>query len=284
MAGPLGYPTSFSSTQAIYQLINDVGGDYTTTQSIIDSLSTVGLNAFYQPQYGALSAWGSIGNSNFHGLAASYKIRSNTLTADFNYTWSHSLDDSSGLQNGSGYNGESFILNPFRQHDMYSNSDFDSRHQINANTMAAAFWPRQDVVGKCRQSDEWRHRWLAAGGMFRWNTGMPVGFYNGTTGVFDDARSATNWEVQSNAVRTADFGTCPTRDPMGTPKLFGCNTVFAFQHFRNPYPGETGERDVFRVPGYVALDMGLEKHSISAACPPGFRRVTNSSSGGKCLT
>jgi hypothetical protein len=256
-AANLGYSLP-NSTQAIYQLIQDVGGDYTTTQAIIDGISNIGPNAFYQPQYGALSAWGSIGNSNYHALAASYKIRTNSLTADFNYTWSHSLDDSSGLQNGSGYNGESFILNPFRQHDMYSNSDFDSRHQINVNTV----W--QLPVGHGRA-------WLAntgkvsngiiggwqLTGIFRFNTGMPVGFYNGTTGVFDDARWATNWEVQSNAVRTSNFNTCPTRG--ATPKLFGCNTDFAFQHFRNAYPGETGERNVFRVPGYVVLDMGLGK-------------------------
>ena len=95
-SGPPGIHYSLTSTQAIYQLINDVGGDYTTTQAIIDGLSIRRANAFYQPQYGALSAWGSIGNSNYHALAASYKIRTNSLTADFNYTWSHSLDDSSG--------------------------------------------------------------------------------------------------------------------------------------------------------------------------------------------
>jgi hypothetical protein len=58
---------------------------------------------------------------------------------------------------------------------------------------------------------------------------------------------------------------------MGTPKLFGCNTVYAFQHFRNAYPGETGERNVFRVPGYVDLDMGLGKtfhlNGLSARIP-----------------
>ena len=174
-----------------------------------------------------MSAWGSIGNSNYHALAASYKIRTNSLTADFNYTWSHSLDDSSGLQTGGGYNGESFILNPFRQHDMYSNSDFDSRQQINANTV----WQLPFGHGKSLLANVGK---VANGiiggwqltGIFRFNTGMPVGFYNGTTGVFDDARWATNWEVQSNAVRTTNFNACPTKDPLGTPKLFGCNTVF----------------------------------------------------------
>jgi hypothetical protein len=269
------HPT-WSSTQAIYQIINDVGGDYTTTQAIIDGISTLGANAFYQPQYGALATWSSIGNSNYHALAVSYKVRTNSLTADFNYTFSHSLDDSSGLQNGFGFNGEAFILNPFRQRDMYSNSDFDIRHQINVN----AVWQlpfghgREFGGGASKLENGFIGGWQLTG-IFRWNTGLPVGFYNGTTGVFDDARWATNWEIQSNAVRTADFQTCPTRDPMGTPKLFGCNTSSAFTHFRNPYPGETGERNVFRVPGYYVLDMGIGKtfhlNGLSAKIPEGHQ-------------
>ena len=214
-AANLGY-TLPNSTQAVYQLINDVGGDYTTSQAYLDGISILGSNAFYQPQYGALSAWGSIGNSNYHALAASYKIRTNSLTADFNYTWSHSLDDSSGLQTGGGYNGESFILNPFRQHDMYSNSDFDARHQINANTV----WQLPFGHGKSLLANVGKVANGVIGGwqltsIFRFNTGMPVGFYNGTTGVFDDARWATNWEVQSNAVRTTNFNACPDQGSAG---------------------------------------------------------------------
>jgi hypothetical protein len=176
------------------------------------------------------------------------------------------------LQNGFGYNGEAFILNPFRQRDMYSNSDFDMRHQINVNTV----WELPFGHGRKFGADVGKAANGVIGGwqltsIFRWNTGLPVGFYNGATGVFDDARWATNWEVQSNAVRTANFQTCPTKPVDGTPKLFGCNTEFAFQHFRNPYPGETGERNVFRVPGYVTLDLGLGKtfhlNGLSAKIP-----------------
>src|SRR6185312_13942421 len=181
-AANLGYDPTWSSTQAVYQLVQDVGGDYTTTQAIIDGISTVGANAFYQPQYGALSTWASIGNSNFNAFTSSYKVRTNTLTADF-----------------------------------------DIRHQINVN----AIWQMPFGNGRTMLADAGKvvngfvGGWQLSG-IFRWNTGLPVGFYNGTTGVFDDARWATNWEVQSNAVRTADFNTCPTRPVDGTPKLFGC--------------------------------------------------------------
>jgi hypothetical protein len=47
----------------------------------------------------------------------------------------------------------------------------------------------------------------------------------------------------------------------GAPKLFGtgCDLTAIYQGFRNAYPGETGPRNVFRLPGYVDLDMGLGK-------------------------
>jgi hypothetical protein len=41
--------------------------------------------------------------------------------------------------------------------------------------------------------------------------------------------------------------------------LFGCNTQAAYDSFRNARPGEVGDRNVFRVPGYVDLDVGLGK-------------------------
>ncbi|MGB8508819.1 MAG: hypothetical protein WCD76_10460, partial [Pyrinomonadaceae bacterium] len=43
------------------------------------------------------------------------------------------------------------------------------------------------------------------------------------------------------------------------PKLFGCDTQGAYRSWRNAKPGETGDRNVIRLPGYVALDMGLGK-------------------------
>ena len=44
---------------------------------------------------------------------------------------------------------------------------------------------------------------------------MPVGFYKEPPGVFDDARWATNWEVQSNAVRTTKFQHVPNQGSAG---------------------------------------------------------------------
>jgi len=43
------------------------------------------------------------------------------------------------------------------------------------------------------------------------------------------------------------------------PKLFGCDPKAAYQSFRNAYPGESGQRNIFRLPGVIRLDAGLTK-------------------------
>ena len=92
-------------------------------------------------------------------------------------------------------------------------------------------------------------------GIYRWNTGLPPAF-----GPYDTGQWSTNWEVQSSVTQVAHVPTCPTRgDATTPPKLFGCNTVAAYQSYRPSYPGETGPRNSLREPGYVALDMGLSK-------------------------
>jgi hypothetical protein len=256
----------FNQTQAVFANTDPFlyGNDWTDIQDVIDQAVNDGIstqnNLFFQPQYGALSSFSSIARSNYNAATISLRERLGTsLTMDFNYTLSHSLDDASGLSTSAAFGG-AFILNPILQHNSYANSDFDIRHIINAN----AVW--QLPVGRGRRFlrdtngvvDSIFGGWQLSG-IFRWNSGLPVGFY-GDSGVFDDTRWATNWNVQSNVTRIRPIKTCPTRGDATTPaKLFGCNTLEAYQSFRNAKPGETGDRNVFRAPGYVVLDMGLGK-------------------------
>jgi len=246
------------------------GNDWTDTQAYIDSaLFRNGFpTRFMQPQYGALSAWSTIGNSNYNALTVSLRQRLRSLTMDFNYSFSHSLDDSSGLQTEGGYGGTNnsgpFIENPIRQRSNYGNSDFDIRHLINAS----AVWQMPFGKGRAFMNTDNKAAEAVLGGwqisgIFRWNTGLPVG------SPFDDARWPTNWNVQANVTPTAPFHTCPTRigtptssGGTGGPKLFGgsgCDIKAIYQSFRNAYPGETGPRNYIRYPGYANVDLGLAK-------------------------
>ena len=44
----------------------------------------------------------------------------------------------------------------------------------------------------------------------------------------------------------------------GTPNLFS-DTVAAYRSWQPARPGEAGDRNVIRAPGYISLDMGLYK-------------------------
>ena len=248
-----GDPT-LTQTQAVYLMGSaDVfGNDWTDTQDVLDGV--LGTNLFFHPQYGALATYSSIGHSRYNAGTLSIRQRlGRSLTFDFNYTLSHSLDDASGLQTGGGF-GALFIQNPIRQHDWYGNSDFDIRHLINANSI----WElpfgrgRKYFSGANSFTDAAIGGWRLSG-IARWNSGEPI------STPFDDARWATNWNVQSNTVRTSNFQACPDRGGAEAPKLFGCDPTGIYRSLRNARPGESGERNTLRLPGYFSLDMGLAK-------------------------
>ena len=263
-----GFPSTWTPTQVFYGMQSRGGGghptnpfaffagnDWTDAQAQIDiGLFDAGLpTRFMQPQYGALSAWSTIANSNYNALAVSVRQRVKTLTLDVNYTYGHSLDDASGLQGSGGYAGAAFIENPIRQGASYANSSFDIRHVINA----LAVW--QMPFGKGQALMNTQNKALDAivggwqlSGIYRWNTGLPV------TSPYDDARWATNWNVQTRVTPLSQIQPCPDRT--GTPKFFGaCNIKALYQGFRNAYPGETGPRNYLRLPGYMNVDLGLAK-------------------------
>lgn len=245
------FPTyNLTPTQAVYAVaLNFYGNDWTDTQDVIEQ--GLDRNIFFHPQYGALSTHSSIARSNYHAGTLSIRERLGTsFSADFNYTLSHSHDDASGLQTADQFGG-AFILNPLRQRDNYSESDFDIRHIINVN----ALWELPFGRGKTffsnvnRVADAFLGGWQLTG-IFRWNSGLPI------STPFDNARWATNWNAQSNSVRTdGNIQPCPARGG----RLFDCNLLEAYRSFRNAFPGETGDRNVFRLAGYVNLDMGLTK-------------------------
>jgi hypothetical protein len=255
-----------NATQAVYGdafIFN--ANDWTTTQADIDGSLLAGGRGqlFYQPQYGALTSFSTFANSNYHAGTLSVRERWGGNYIDFNYTLSKSMDDASGLQTSGGY-GSAFVTNPLRQHDNYAVSDFDVRHIVNVNGL----W--QLPIGR-------GHRLLRDGnsiaqgvlggwqlsGIMRWNSGLPISV------PFDAATWATNWNVQSWGTRINPIEACVASPNGGAPALFGCNVTAAYQNFRSARPGETGDRNVLRLPGYFVVDMGIgktfaisERHSL----------------------
>jgi hypothetical protein len=118
-----------------------------------DGTSTLYFRDPVLPPKLATSSWRN-------GLTVSVRQRLSSLALDFNYTFSHSLDDASG-QSETGFgnaNGNgAFIVNPIRQRDNYASSDFDIRHLANADAVwqlpfgkGRAFYS-YPTIASCRQ-------------------------------------------------------------------------------------------------------------------------------------
>lgn len=264
--GPIlfGLP-SLTNTQAVYAMMPltnvnascaavggcfDVGNDWTTAQDILDAFS--GHRYFYQPQYGALAVYSTIASSDYHGATFSLRQRfKETLSYDINYTFSKSLDDISGLQTDAPFTP--FILNALNIHQARAVSDFDVRHVINANMI----WQLPFGHGKSFFDHSSGFVNALLGGwqlasIFRWNSGLPV------EAPLDFGGWPTNWNRRNYTTRIKPVEASPTRGGTTPANLFS-DPKAVYQSFRSGLPGERGDRNVFRYPGYVVLDAALSK-------------------------
>lgn len=252
-----------TATQSAYRRVAlpSVGGqnvtDYTFLQSGArwdDKPFSIFDNTFVHPQYAALNTWSTFALSNYNSAQLSVRRQlADDVTFDFNYTFSHSLDNASGLQNTANFGLASLIFNPLRPDQNYADSDFDVRHNITANWLVGVPFGR----GKKFLNTTNRFTNALAGGwdltgIFRWNSGLPT-----ATRPVAFQRWATNWQISSGMVRVRPVQTSPG-DFNGEPNLFA-DPLAAYLSWRDPRPGEGGDRNVLRSPGYFSLDTGLHK-------------------------
>jgi hypothetical protein len=229
----------------------EFGDDWTFLQDLLDQFSSRPL--FFQSQYGALSAYGTIASSDYHAATLSVRQRMRGLSWDFNYTLSHSLDDASGLQT-SGVFGSAFITNALRQRDNRASSDFDIRHLINFNSI----W--EVPIGRGRRFLSGSNKFVngVLGGwqiatIFRYNSGLPV-----STPV-DIGGWPTNWNVRSWSVPIRSIQSSPNRGGNGKLANLFSDVEAAYNSFRSPAPGETGARNILRGMHFFQLDTGVSK-------------------------
>ena len=245
---------ALTATQNIFAFVSHDGydiPDWTYLQDYLDYYYNPGI--FYQPQYGALVTWSTLAHSDYHGLALTVRERfKDSLSFDFNYTWSKSMDNASGLQSATNYDSGALILNAFRPEDSYSVSDFDTRHIVNANWL----WTLPFGKGQAFGADmpgvaEALFGGWSLNGIFRWNSGLPM------ANPFEGSRWSTNWNVQSWASRIRD----PHADPnkSGDTPNFWADPQYSYNSYRDTRAGDIGDRNVLSLDGYISLDFGLHK-------------------------
>ena len=251
-------PLSVWDTSGISDFTNNPNCGTTGFPACVNYFPSNGPFSFYQAQDASLSAWTSSGRSNYNALQIMLRKRSaKGLTFDFNYTFSKSIDMTSAAERVSTFEGSFFgvtqIYNPFNPGAFRAVSDYDMRHQINAN------WVYQLPLGR---GQKWGSSWgrgmdaLAGGwslsGLAKWTSGLPFSVQNGF-------QFPTNWDLNGAAnLVGAKPKTGAFTDVDGDMNMFK-DANAAVSAFDFPFPGEVGARNVLRGPGYFGIDMALAK-------------------------
>jgi hypothetical protein len=260
--------TNYTATQAVYDMNSCFVGNETTSLFYLDlpdfclpaCSKVTGANgfAYYDSQYSSLYAWRSIGNAAYNGLQLMLRHKGKGLDFDVNYTFSKSIDVGSNAERINEFEGFGFasqVINSWSPGQLRSVSDFDTHHQVNAN------WVWDLPVGRGKHFAGNLHGigqailggWTLTG-IYRWTSGYPFSVEPGL-GFW-----ATNWELTSADVLV---GPRPTTgrytDPSGNPNVFRGDPTQVGTAFRLAYPGESGQRNNLRGPGYFGMDTGLAK-------------------------
>jgi hypothetical protein len=219
---------------------------------------TTGANTFVDSQFAALDGWRSQAAASYHALQVSLRKHvSHGVQFDLNYTYSKSIDISSDASRINAYGGlGGQVINSWAPNLLRAVSDFDLTHQINANWIVDLPFGKGRLIGKDSHGavDAIIGGWQLTG-LARWTSGFSVGVGNG-------AQWPTNWELSGYATK---IGAVQTRgavkNPDGTVNLFGDSAAAAGAqaNFAPSFPGQTGNRNLFRGDGFAGLDLGLSK-------------------------
>jgi hypothetical protein len=215
---------------------------------------STGTNSFFNPQYSSLYGWRSNTNANYHAMQVNFRHpMSHGVQFDFNYTFSKSIDissDATRIGAWGGLGGQ--IINSWSPNAMRAVSDYDAKHQFNAN------WITELPFGKGKLLAGNAHGFLDAiiggwqlSGLFRLTSGLPLN-------VFGGFNWPTNWQLGGNAFLTGPVQTGSFKNPDGTVSLFK-NGPAAISSFTAPFPGDSGARNQIRGDGFFNIDAGLAK-------------------------
>ena len=213
-----------------------------------------GCNTFYPLQAAGLPTWTNAAYSDYNaGTVTIRRPLSNGFAFDFNYTLSHSIDNSSGAESGAGQRGailqDAFNVNAFR-----GSSDFDQRHNITADALYELPFGKGRMLARNVNKfvDAFIGGWEAST-IFRYHSGLPSTITAG--GVYP-----TNYEISAlaNLLPGASNTYGNFIDNNGVPSLFP-NTSAAGNYFQQS-GGATGTRAIsVRLPGSTNIDISLMK-------------------------
>ncbi len=264
-----------TATQNVYDAVRANSPDTGTTLYYIDYACTpfcsdLGQGAFMNPQFWSLDALRSFGTASFNSMQLSLrKGFSHGFQFDLNYTLSESRDlvslsvrrsqgERFGQIPGDTYWSTFSVINSWDREAQRAHSDYDMRHQLNANWVAELPFgkgkPFLTDVGPVGQAvlGDWQ-----LSGIWRYTTGMPLSVLNGLAWPtcycyqhFAEPVAAIPNQTNSKNANLIGGGT--------GPNLFS-DPAAARSSFRQVVVGDIGKRNNLRGHGLFSIDMAMSK-------------------------
>lgn len=230
-------------------------GDFADTIEALASVPLIPDNVGMGSQFSEFTYYTNKGISNYHGfLTTLHKNMKDGLSFDLNYTWSHSIDNTSLIANAVAFGGYGFVCDVVRPTECRGNSDFDVKHYLNGIFLwelpvgrgqkiagSAPYWLNEAIGG-----------WSLSG-LPSWHTGN-VWWANSNAFVAGYANSAPAILVGPKS----DLKMNIHKDANGTLWALK-NEDATVNDFVGPIGFQIGSRNSFRGPSYFNLDLGLGK-------------------------
>lgn len=235
-------------------------GDLSST---ILELSRDGLlnpNVGLYAQTGANGYIGNYSSSSYNALLASVRKRySNNLLIDFDYSYSHSIDNQSNIINDTNqfsFSGQGLICDLTDLRTCRADSLFDARHIVSANYVYdLPFGKGQKFLGS---TSGWVNTLLggwSTSGILSYRTGFPFTTHTGTFPINFTQDAPAVFDGDQQAVRQG-IHTDPTT---GAIQFFADQTA-ALNAFSFPFGGGTGTRNPVHGPDFTNLDIAVSKN------------------------
>jgi hypothetical protein len=255
------FPGSFSTNTAnIAAGISGYvfNGDFGDFVQSISSFTPANVGS--AAQFSENSFYDSAGFSNYDGLLVTLqKNMSHGIHYDFNYTWAHSIDNTSFFANSegdTGIGGIGLVCDAVHPRECRSSSDFDIRNYITSDVtyQLPVGRGRMFLGNDSRLADEFIGGWNISG-LTEWHGGYP---WSGSANAFVASYSndAPPIFIGNNRAAITPHLTKPAS---GGAYDF-TNSALAASQFEGPVGFHIGPRNYFRGPGFFNADLGLAKN------------------------
>ena len=264
-----------TATQRVYEVLRSNSPDTGTALWYIDHAcapfcSDLGQGLSMNPQFWGFDALRSYGTATYHSMQVSLrKGFSKGFQFDLNYTLSESRDlVSVGTRRSQGQRfgqipGDTYwsafsVINSWDREAQRAVSDFDMRHQANANWVAELPFGRgKRFLGAMGPAGEALLGGWQVSGLWRYTSGLPLSILNGLA-----------WPTCYCYQHFAEpIGPIPAQTNTTSASLIGGGTgpnVFsdpqsALASFRQVVVGGVGQRNNLRGHGVFSVDMAIGK-------------------------